>query len=316
MKWKDFFYFSKSQQIGIIVLLALVLFTTAAVWVMPLIVKPIRQNTTDTTFWVEAREFRESLKEVERSKNKWKDKYVTYQNSYKRNYPNYKKRTYAQEKYELFDFDPNVADSATLVNLGLPSYVVSNIVKYRQKGGSFRNADDFSKIYGIDNEKFEELKPYIHIAEPNLSDLASQKKEKNKKTIEIIELNTADTTQLMQLPRVGRYTAYEILKYRRALGGFYSVNQLKEIKNMRTENYEQFAPYCIVDEARIEPISINTAGVEILKRHPYIGSFQRAKAIYDYRRYKIKLNNINDLKAVPELTEQDLKKLEPYLNFE
>ncbi|NJO02772.1 MAG: helix-hairpin-helix domain-containing protein [Bacteroidia bacterium] len=38
----------------------------------------------------------------------------------------------------LFVFDPNMADEEALLRLGLPRYIAKNIVKYRQKGGRFR----------------------------------------------------------------------------------------------------------------------------------------------------------------------------------
>jgi DNA uptake protein ComE-like DNA-binding protein len=52
-----------------------------------------------------------------------------------------------------------------------------------------------------------------------------------------------------------------------------------------------------------------------LNRHPYI-SFYQAKAIYELRRKKGKLHQFGELKNLPEFTEDQLKKIEPYLSFE
>ena len=46
----------------------------------------------------------------------------------------------------LQPFDPNTADTLTLVQLGLRPFVVSNVLRYRAKGGVFRQASDFRKI--------------------------------------------------------------------------------------------------------------------------------------------------------------------------
>ena len=39
-------------------------------------------------------------------------------------------------------FDPNTADSATLVGLGLAPWQARNMLRYRAKGGVYRRADD------------------------------------------------------------------------------------------------------------------------------------------------------------------------------
>ena len=62
-------------------------------------------------------------------------------------------------------FDPNTADSTDFLNLGLPPFVVSNILKYRAKGGKFATPESFARIYGMTDERFAQLKPYIHISE-------------------------------------------------------------------------------------------------------------------------------------------------------
>lgn len=61
-------------------------------------------------------------------------------------------------------FDPNTADSLTLRRLGLPQWMVSNVLRYRSKGGRFRRAEDFRKIYGLTQQQFDTLRPYIVIA--------------------------------------------------------------------------------------------------------------------------------------------------------
>jgi hypothetical protein len=55
--------------------------------------------------------------------------------------------------------------------------------------------------------------------------------------------------------------------------------------------------------------------VERLKGHPYL-NFYQSRAIYELRRRKGKLKNINELKTLPEFTSESLAKIEPYLSFE
>lgn len=275
-----------------------------------------------TDFLREAEEFKAGLIEKERKQKREREFYPFQYRTYPRSKP-------YETKYELFAFNPNTADSATFVKLGLRPYVARNILKYRAKGGSFRSAESFSRIYGISPEKFEELKPYIQIPvaeevkktteeEPVVEPLddAKPSRQVQYKTDDIVELNSADTALLKQIRGIGTVFARRIVGYRRILGGYYSVEQLKEVYGMTDETFEKASPYISIDDSQIIKINVNKASIEKLKRHPYIKTFQRAKAIYEYRRKKVKLENIRQLKHLEEFTEEDWVKLEPYLSFE
>ena len=214
-------------------------------------------------------------------------------------------------KYTLFKFDPNILDSVGFLQLGLKPYVVSNILKYRKKGG-FRTPTDFSKVYGIQPDKFSELEAYISINQRK--DTISKTITESSKTI-IVELNSADTTLLMQVKGIGRGYAKGIVRFRSQTGGFVAVEQMKEIYGMRPENFERIKDFCVVNKSLVRKIKINTATVEKLNAHPYI-NFYQAKAIYELRRKKGRLNRIEDLKEINEISTENLEKISPYLSFE
>ena len=65
---------------------------------------------------------------------------------------------------ELFNFDPNTADSTTLLRLGLQPWQVRNIYKYRAAGGVYRRPLDFARLYGLTRKQYLALEPYIHIS--------------------------------------------------------------------------------------------------------------------------------------------------------
>ncbi|MCL1867346.1 MAG: helix-hairpin-helix domain-containing protein, partial [Paludibacter sp.] len=171
-------------------------------------------------------------------------------------------------------------------------------------------------------EKFKELENYILI-ENNLQteNVVVEQKTENQSFIEniVVEINSADTAELMQIRGIGRYYAKGIVAYRKQLGGFSSVEQLLELKNMHSENYEKIKNSFTVDVSKIQKIRVNTATTERLKAHPYIG-FYRAKEIYELRRQKGKLQNINDLKKEftneKDFTPDWYEKIAPYLSFE
>ena len=72
------------------------------------------------------------------------------------------------KKAELFPFDPNTADSTQLLRLGLQSWQVRNIYKYRAAGGIYRQKTDFARLYGLTVKQYRELEPYIRISDDYL----------------------------------------------------------------------------------------------------------------------------------------------------
>jgi len=314
--WKDFFYFSKGQRIGIIVLIALIVLVIVANYTLSYFFTTSQKD--GTAFLVEADRFKKSLVSRDSIRQaEWQQKYEArqreYEEKYRHNafYPSSK--TYDKKPtYSLFPFDPNVIDSLGFVLLGVKPNVASGILKYRKKGGVFRSKADFAKVYGISPEKQKELEPFIAIAE------IKQLKTENvstKRTDIIVELNSADTTQLMQVKGIGRGYAKAVVRFRQQTGGFVSVDQLSEIYGMRPENLEKIRPYCKVNTDLVQKLRVNVATAEKLKAHPYF-NFYQAKAVYELRRRKGKLKDINDLKAITEFTSEEINRLKPYLSFE
>ena len=58
----------------------------------------------------------------------------------------------------------------------------------------------------------------------------------------LLDLNAASASQLEELPRVGPVTAAKILEYRSELGGFRSVDQLKDVGGIGEVTFAQIAP--------------------------------------------------------------------------
>lgn len=66
-------------------------------------------------------------------------------------------------KVQLTAFDPNKADSTTLLSLGFSNFQTRNILNYRKKSGRFNTKDELMKIYGVDSSDFTKYEKYILI---------------------------------------------------------------------------------------------------------------------------------------------------------
>ena len=131
---------------------------------------------------------------------------------------------------------------------------------------------------------------------------------------ETIEINSSDTTDLKKITGIGSAFSNRIVKYRNLLGGYNSLNQLKEVWGMDDDLFNKIIPYLKITP-NAKKIKINTASFEELSKHPYI-KYKRAKTIIDVRERKGKIESIDRLSLLEEFTEGDIKKLTPYLSFD
>ena len=231
-------------------------------------------------------------------------------------------------------FDPNTADSSTLVHLGLKKWQVSNMLKYRAKGGRYRRAEDMKRLYGMTDSMYQALYPYIRIDTVALQQYRDSLRQTQRDTTSIdsvpryvrqkrdtiLNLRTADTTELKMIRGIGSYRAKQIVRYRQQLGGFASVEQLREVRALQPLLADSLAADSLLahfwlDSICIEPIQVNRARVEVLQKHPYL-SFEQAKAIYELRRKKVRLQSIESLEKLKCFTPTELERLAPYLQFE
>ncbi len=131
----------------------------------------------------------------------------------------------------------------------------------------------------------------------------------------VVELNTADSLTLKKVPGIGSTFSRRIVKYRELLGGFYAVTQLSEVYGIDAERYEALKNWFIVDSTLTRRLPVNILPTDSLSKHPYI-SYRQARAIYDLRSRKGKLNGWENLSLLDEFTEEDRGRITPYLSFE
>jgi DNA uptake protein ComE-like DNA-binding protein len=304
---EELLYYTRSERLGTLTFLAIACIALIATNLIEQSLctdgaGSVRDAANDSIFFAE-------LAAVQREQDslRWHDYGDKYNHEYVR-----------QQPAVLRPFNPNTADSVMLVSLGLKPWMASNILKYRSRGGRFRKADDFAKVYGLTTNQFDALKPYIEIDEVEASAnkelliAAEQHRDVEPKYAvgTLVPLNSADTTELKKIPGVGSGIAKMIVGYRTSLGGYYAVEQLAEI-NLKVDMLRE---WLTVDSVPTRQININKSSIEQMKRHPYI-NFYQAKAIYDYRKKRGNIHSLNELRLMDEFSEKDMERLSHYVSY-
>jgi len=212
---RSFFIISRGQRNAMLFLLALLLIMLLVYFLLPLIIKPKSQTTS--AFAEEVRKFLES---------------PVKQNVDKKN-------------LTPFPFDPNTTTREGFVQLGLSEYQADMIIRYVNAGGCFRSAEDFSRIYSISEEEFEQLKPFISISREFQPQVTQTAKSERKLQPFPFDPNIVDSTE-MHTMGFTQSQIKNILNYRKSGGQFRVKKDLSKLYTFREEDYLALEKYILL----------------------------------------------------------------------
>ncbi len=159
--------------------------------------------------------------------------------------------------------------------------------------------------------------PFVKIKQPATSSYApsaytpAERKPFVRNEV-IIDINKADTNAFISLPGIGSKLAQRIINFRTKLGGFYSVNQVKETFGLPDSTFSKIQRQLAYHGFTIQKINVNTASVDVLKAHPYI-RYNLANAIVQYRNQHGAFGSVDDIKKIVLVNDSVYNKVQPYL---
>ena len=192
----------------------------------------------------------------------------------------YSKKSIIKSKFSAprENFNPNELSKNDWINMGFSDKQANVFVNYISKKGGLKNADDILKIYGVPLSQLEALKSKITIP------------------IHLIKLNEINQEQLEALKGIGEVLSIRIIKYREKLGGFYSIDQLKEVYGVKPEVITEIKNKVTVDSKNIKTIAINSISYQDLKSNPYLKANEVKKIIE--LRSEVPIQDFNQLFSV------------------
>ncbi len=236
----------------------------------------------------------------------------------------------------LFFFDPNTLDASGFQQLGLRDKTIHTLLNYRNKGGHFYKAENLRKIYGITEEEADKIIPFVKInpvkdtekyVAGNKDTQAFYVKGKPK----VIDINNATVEEWKALPAIGETLSNRIVKYRDKIGGFTSVEQVKQTYGLSDSAYRVILPYLHLSSGQTvakstspvtqstapssSKININKATGSELKSIAVIPP-DVADAIIIYRKQHGNYSSVEDIKKIVFINEEVYQKISPYLTVE
>ncbi|WP_262152331.1 helix-hairpin-helix domain-containing protein [Chryseobacterium foetidum] len=177
------------------------------------------------------------------------------------------KKDTIREKINYKPFDPNTLDKEGWQNLGFSEKQANVIVNYRDRNlkGSFKSLDDIKNCFVINEDKFNEMKPYIKLAQvKNASKSENFKETDFAKT----DLNSITFKQLLEYG-FDEKAAGSLVGFRKKLGGFVTKEQILDTYNIDKELTQKLVSSAPLDVSKVQKYSLTEAPEEWLKNHPY-----------------------------------------------
>ena len=231
--------------------------------------------------------------------------------------------TYNKEAFatvELFPFDPNTIDEASLVMLGLPERVINTLLRYREKGGRFYEKDDLQKIYGLSKTQFRQLAPYIIIPpsptspKPIVFSIPDSTSNTSAPVLEErirIDINQATPEEWQRLKGIGPSYARRITTFREKLGGFTSIRQVASTYYFPDSVFQQIKP-CLDLSPIFRPIDLNQIDQQTLAAHPYL-NYRQANAIIRFREQHGRYTAVEEIRQIGAIDTTTFQQVYPYL---
>jgi competence ComEA-like helix-hairpin-helix protein len=141
------------------------------------------------------------------------------------------------------------------------------------------------------------------------------KQKEYEKEIVIVDINIADTMEFSKISGIGFGYARRIIKYRESLGGFVSVEQMKEVYKLPPEVIDDHLANFKLESKELSKININIADVATLKRHPYI-TWNVANSIVQMRNAHGNYKQVTDIQKSDLINDELFLKIAPYLKTE
>lgn len=306
MEWlKGFFYFTKAQLRAVVLLCILIL----VVLILPKVYlqyRPIKFETGALAAAVE--KFRADTVQFMAAESA---NMLPFED-------NFEKKGGKNEP-QLFMFNPNEIGYEEWLQLGFSEKQAAVIERIKAKGFKFYRAEDLKRIHVIGEHGYERLKAFVEI--PNYKKAptpysASATAPREFMPVPLLDINTADSMAIDKLPGIGAYFTQKILKYRNALGGFVTIEQLAEIRKLPDSTFQKIREkITVLPAVSVRKISVNTHPADSFARHPYV-SYKQAQVIVAYRTTHGGFERLEEVQRAGLFSDSVFNKLKPYLSLE
>lgn len=144
-----------------------------------------------------------------------------------------RKESFNSKSVKAKQIDINVASQEEWESFrGIGSGLAGRIIKFRDRLGGFTSIEQVGQTFGLPDSTFQQIKSQLHIGVT---------------PVRLLNINQLSVEDLGKHPYIGYKTARTILQFRQQHGNYHSVQELKKIESLTTEDFHRMEPYLTIE---------------------------------------------------------------------
>ncbi len=223
---------------------------------------------------------------------------------------------------KMYPFNPNFITDFKGYKLGMSVAEIDRLLAFRKENKYVNSPQEFQRVTKVSDSLLNVISPFFKFPDwvnnkkdqinyKDYSKAAFAKKEK----IVVIDINQATKEDLIKIYGVGEAISVRILKFKESLGGFVSMEQMKDVWGLSPEVIDNLnTHFKILKNPTPKKIDINNASIKDLAQFPYF-NYQIAKQIVTYRSMNGDFKNVDDLTKIKGLSIDKANIIALYLTF-
>ena len=288
---KSYFKFSSEQRLGVFVLFAIIISVQLAYFFTDF--SSVSNDSPEKEKWLSLQSQIDSLKQE-------KLDYVP----------------------KMYPFNPNFISDYKGYKLGMSVSEIDRLLAFRKQNKYVNSPEEFQAVTKVSDSLLNAISPYFKFPDwvKNKKEFREYKKYPNaafakKETIVIIDINQATQEDLIKIYGIGEAISLRILKMKESLGGFVSMEQMKDVWGLSPEVIENLNSHFKVSALPdVKKVDINNASIKELSQFPYF-NYQIARQIVTFRSMNGDFKNVDDLTKIKGLSIEKANIIALYLDF-
>lgn len=223
---------------------------------------------------------------------------------------------------KIYPFNPNFITDYKGYKLGMSVLEIDRLLAFRKENKYVNSPKEFQAVTKVSDSLLNAISAYFKFPDwvnkkkeykeyKNYPNTAFAKKEK----LVIIDINKASQEDLIKIYGIGEAVSLRILKFRESLGGFVSMEQMKDVWGLSPEVIENLnSHFKVLALPNVKKVDINNASIKELSQFPYF-NYQLARQIVTFRSMNGDIKNSEDLTKIKGLSIDKASIIVLYLNF-
>ncbi len=226
------------------------------------------------------------------------------------------------ESNKLYPFNPNFISDYKGYQLGMSVAEIDRLFAFRKQNRYVNSAEEFQMVTHISDSLLNVIAPFFkfpnwvtNVKKKKVYSKSERIKESKKLVNDLLDINKATQEDLMKIFGVGPVISLRILKLKDDLGGFVSMEQMKDVWGVSDEVVENLnANFKMFAIPNVKKIEINNASLKELSQFPYFKN-GLAKQIVIYRSMHGDIKKSSDLRKIKDFPVDKEDIIGLYLKF-